>query len=506
MKATTELFDLIKNLDGGEKGYFKKHSFINSRSNADVNYLMLFDSIEAQEKYDEKELRLKFKQHAFAKQFPVAKTYLYNRILKALHSYHSSVFEDIRNYLHYAEILYYKKLYDQSAKALDKAKKLSLRYDIHHYYPAILAWESNLAVATYDLNWVDEIISESNKEMLQLQNNQGYNMLVMNVMVIINRYGSIRKKNLLEKLEQTMKNPALRNETNAIGFTSKMNFFAIHAFYQYAKENYSLAEKYFKRQLALFRNNPEKTKAQFTANVVCINNLIGMLFQEGADRSEAPAYLALLKAEMLQKRKPSQQALLFYLYNQNLLMYMHVTGQFDKATELLPDILRDYPKHGKELNPFQKTSLLIKISITWFGAEQYGKCLQYLNMIRNQISFKVQPDMDYFLYVFYIIVHYEAGHYDLLSSLIQSAEYFSKKQNSQSKLEDTLLQFFKKNRSKTSGKISSEEFVKLKEDVLFLSKDRNEKHSFENFNFIDWIESKIENKKIGEIIKQKAKQ
>src|SRR5437588_191956 len=113
MNAGTELFDLIKSLDGGEKGYFKKHSFINSKSNADVNYLLLFDAIEEQKEYNEKELRLKFKQQAFARQFPVAKIYLYNRILKALHSYHGSVFEEIRNCLHHAEILYYKKLYGQ---------------------------------------------------------------------------------------------------------------------------------------------------------------------------------------------------------------------------------------------------------------------------------------------------------------------------------------------------------------------------------------------------------
>ena len=124
---------------------------------------------------------------------------LFRSILKALHSYHGSVFEEIRNYLHSAEILYYKKLYTQSHKALNKAKKLCARHDIHFYSPAILAWESNLAVATYNLNWVDEIVSESKNEMGLLQNNQQYNLLVMNVMVLINRYGSLQKKNLLKK-------------------------------------------------------------------------------------------------------------------------------------------------------------------------------------------------------------------------------------------------------------------------------------------------------------------
>lgn len=144
MKASTELFDLIKSLDGGEKGYFKKHCLINSRSNSDANYLQLFDSIEQQEQYNEKELRLKFKDHAFARQFPVAKTYLYNRILKALDSYHSSTFQEVRSMIHYAEILYYKKLYTQSSKIFNKAKKICLHYDFHLYYRKYYAGSQHL--------------------------------------------------------------------------------------------------------------------------------------------------------------------------------------------------------------------------------------------------------------------------------------------------------------------------------------------------------------------------
>ncbi len=504
MKATTELFDLIKSLDGGEKGYFKKHSFINSKSNEEVNYLHLFDAIEKQTVYDEAALRSQFKNHAFAKQFPVAKTYLYNRILKALQSYHSSVFEEMRNCLHSAEILFYKKLYSQSEKALNKAKKLAARHDIHFYSPAILAWESNLAVATYDLDWVEKIISELKDEMSLLENNQQYNRLVMTSMVLINRYGHSHKKNLLKKLEQIMKHPALQNEKGAIGFTSQMNFFATHAFYWYAKENYYFAEKFFAKQLSLFLNDPEKTKTQFNAYLTCVNNLVEMLFQSGMNYKQIPKYLDILKGEMVHKRKPSQRALLFYLHEHNLLGYYQRTGEFDKAVKVLPKILFEYEKHKKELNSFHKTILLIKISVTWFGSENYNKCLYYLNVLRNEFSFKIQPDIDSFLHIFYIIVHYELKHYDLLPSLIQSANHFSEKQSSPGKFEKTLLSFFKDHFIKDdSGKILAAEFMELKKLILPLTKKEEEKSSLEFFDYHSWIESKIENRSFAEIVAKK---
>jgi hypothetical protein len=506
MKAGTELFDLIKSLDGAEKGYFKKHTLINSRSNSDANYLLLFDSIAGQAEYNEKELRLEFKHHAFAKQFPVAKLYLYNRILKALDAYHSSVFKEVQNHIHYGEILYYKKLYAQASKIFNKAKKICVHYDLHFYYQEILRWESNLAVAKYDLNWMDKIISESGSGMRLLQNSQQYTLLSMSIMTLINRYGSVRKKFLLNKLERLMKNPALQKESSAMGFTSKLYFFAIHAFYWYARENYPLSMKYFKSELVHFQNNPEKINVQFSAYIVCINNIIEMLTQDKSGYKEVPKYLEILKAETIRKKKPAQQALTFYLYNHNLLVYLQRTAQFDKAVELLPGILNDYPGYGKELNPYQKTILMIKISIIWFSVQQYSKCLQYLNVIRNELSFKIQPDVDIFLHLFYIIVHYEAGHYDLLPSLIRSADNFLRKQKSQSKFENTLLVFFKKyiSKSKTEKTVSADGFAQLKNEVLALTKNPVEKHSFELFDFISFIESKIENKSFAEIIRAKA--
>lgn len=231
-----------------------------------------------------------------------------------------------------------------------------------------------------------------------------------------------------------------------------------------------------------------------------------MLLQEGIDFTDAPKYLELLKVEMADKRKPSQQALLFYLYNNNLLVYMGKTGQFDKALEILPGIVQDYSRHGKELNPFQKTNLLLKISVTWFLAKEYGKCLQYLNRIRNELSFRVQPDVDYFLYVFYIIVHYEARHYDLLPSLIQSADYFSKKQMSLNKLENLFILFFRKNLPKTdAGVIPAEAFMELQKSVLPLTKDPHEKHSFQNFDYLSYVQSKTENLSFAEVIKEKIR-
>ena len=54
MKATDDLFQLIKALTKNEKGYFKKYSAFHSIGGKN-KYLLLFDAIEKQKEYDAKQ-------------------------------------------------------------------------------------------------------------------------------------------------------------------------------------------------------------------------------------------------------------------------------------------------------------------------------------------------------------------------------------------------------------------------------------------------------------------
>ena len=62
--------------------------------------MMLFEAIDKQQSYDEKAVISKFSKEQFVKQFPVAKNYLYNLILKALDVYHSGVDLEIGYLIH----------------------------------------------------------------------------------------------------------------------------------------------------------------------------------------------------------------------------------------------------------------------------------------------------------------------------------------------------------------------------------------------------------------------
>src|SRR6218665_1596671 len=119
-KGSEDLFRLIKSLTPAEKGYFKKSAERYSVEK-DNNYVKLFDLIDSQETYDEKELL----KADFVNQLPRQKNYLQSLLLKSLQSYDSeSTFTlEIENSIQQIRALLKRGQYELCRKLLLKTKK-----------------------------------------------------------------------------------------------------------------------------------------------------------------------------------------------------------------------------------------------------------------------------------------------------------------------------------------------------------------------------------------------
>ena len=119
---------------------------------------------------------------------------------------------------------------------------------------------------------------------------------------------------------------------------------------------------------------------------------------------------------------------------------------------------------------------------------------------------KIHPDSERFLHLFYVLVHYEAKHYDLLPYLVRSSLHTLEKQKNLGKFEKIMLNFFGDKLSEAAAKPEQAGiFRQLKKELRFFLKDENSKPSFILFDYRAWIESKIENKSFSEMIKSKKK-
>lgn len=483
-------------MNGTEKGYFKKYSRINGL-NANSNYILLFDAIDSQQKYDETQLLKKFKEQSFVKQLPVAKNYLYEKILASLDSFHHDASSAIQKLLHSSEIIFGMGLYDQSLKILKKAKKIAVEQDMFAYLLEIYQWEFNIAVEKQDTAWADKINREWEKAILLSQNTQAYRILYVKMGSLFLNYGKTQDQKVLNTIRGLIKDPLLKSESQALTFYSKVRFYDTHLFYWCIQGDKEQMYKHAKKTIMLFHANPEKIKNQTGIYLDALNNIL-FISLKMRKQEEAFRYLSILK-EISRHEKPKDiSAQLFCIYYGHLLWYYNNMGRFDISIKEMPDVFRGMALYENELNQVEKAMLFIHISISFFGVGDHKNSLLWANKIKNEISLMFRADLYSFIKLFYLIVQYENGHVDILPNLAKSSCRFLLKINRMSGFETAMISFIKnKLPFITTRSDTVRHFSELKKQIALIGKDTH----FRNMNnFFDvWIESKIQRKTFMEM-------
>lgn len=470
------------------------------------NYLFLFDGIEKQKRYDENKLLGIYSGPGAKRRFAVAKNYLHRQILKALRSYHgsNSIHKEIRNLLTDAEILYDKKLFKQSHKTIVKAKQLARGHEMHHALMEIFRhWEINLATKNADPSWIQNILREEAEEMSLLQNTKVYRTICFEIIVYYYLHGIARDEKHFRQIEKMMRNPFLLDESMAKTFEAKVRFHDAKCFYSRILNDGDGFYLSVKNIIALFKKYPEKMK-QGVSFIIYLSNMIAACISN-QKYSEIPAYLQEIESFAALVKSSSEKIKVFYFIASNHLNYYIITGQFPTAVSYLVKINKQLGEYEHSLSSLEKTILFHNISMSYFGAGEYKNCIYWFNRIRNEVSLSIRPDWKILLDLFYIIVQYEAGNTDLLPSLIQSVYRHLKKKRQLYKFETILIYFIRNEMPKMNTKKElTQIFQKLKNKITPLAKDPLEKNPFEFFDYVSWLESKIENRTFAEVIRQKA--
>jgi hypothetical protein len=506
MTPSTELFDLIKSLSKTEKGYFKKSSRLHVRG-GENNYILLFDTIEKQKKYNEEKLLLKFKDRGFARQFPVAKNYLYHHILHTMDKYYRTVQSEVNSLINQSGFLYSKGLLKQSGKVLEKAKKISRQNEFHSSILEMLrSRETNLAIRQHNMARLRELMLEEEEEIKKIQAVKAHRDLYFRVIMLYNEFGKAREKSQLKQMDQLLSSYRKKKfPKSVITFECLHRMHSAHMIYWYARGNGAKAFFHTKKIIALFQRHPHILKENISAYLSHLNNAIAAGKDAGC-LNEIPLLLDQLKNASGLVRTKLQRANWFYNYDSNYLYYYNYIGSLNEISSRIGLIEKELAIHENGLSPLEKVLLYHAVSLAYFSMGNFRRALGWQNRIRNDISFQTHVELECALKIFYLIVHYEAGNIDLVPQLVKSLYRFLLKKKRVYKYEAVLLDFFKKGLPKAdSQKKLTNAFRSLQKKMQPLANDSFEKHAFDHFDLLNWLESKVRNKTFNEIILEKAR-
>ena len=496
-KTETDLFELIKSLDKGEKKSFTL--IANYYSDGDKSHIRLFEIIDAQKNYDEEKINLLFKKEKIKSPLPRVKNYLQEIILKTLRFHHSgkTIESEIRELVADAEIFHAKGLQKLKTRRLEKAKSIAIRYQKHE-----LSLEILNKVWKYKADYSNKkTLSEYENLTAKIILKRKYQQLAQDSMLLL-KDGLVRNQYIKKDWEKIILNPLMSKKNEPTGFEDNHFYHNIYLVY-YERTNQIHKTKYhLELMLKNFESHPELISEWNSMYYSTLGNLVVILCASKEIEKAEESMNKLLDMQDWNLSLVDKKNLNNYIAiaNCNLLRGALFVRKFNDGLRIAKQAQLFITQNAVPLQ--YKTQLLLTLTNFHFCIGNYSEALKWNNKQLNE-SVESQKEDDFaFAKIFNLIIHYELGNEEQLPYLMRSTYRFLNKSKRLYKTEDVILRFMQTSLF-TSNSKKEEVFKKLKTDILKISKNQFEAKIIDHFDFISWLESKIDNKPFIEILREK---
>lgn len=505
-RSTDSLFQLIQSLQKSEKRNFKLYIQRNT-SNNDLKIVQLFDALDKMKDYDEKELINKTVSLK-KEQLSNMKAHLYRQILASLRLLEGNENIDIQLHeqLDYARILYNKGLYLQSLKILDRVKENAIKHNQVSFLIEVLFLEKkieSLHITRSMQDRADALTEQSNRTNVQLERVTKLSNLALQLYSWYIKNGHARNKEdeieienyFIAHLSDDIKSPE--------GFYEKLYYNQSYCWYAFIRQDFLLYYRYTQKWVNLFTEQPLMKEIETANYIKGLHNLLNAHFTlRNYNGFNTTIHLleTFRDSDIVKQSNNNQVQVFIYLYTSKINQHF-LEGTFTEGIEIVPEIEQQLKEFTLYMDHHRVLVFYYKIASLYFGAGDYGKAIDYLNKIINW-KVDLRNDLQCYARLLHLISHYELGNFQLLEYLIKSVYRFMAKMQNMSLVEEEMFKFLKSSFYLSPRKLQPE-FEKLLDRIKYLEKSRFETRAFAYLDVISWLESKVYNKPVYEIIRGK---
>jgi hypothetical protein len=318
--------------------------------------------------------------------------------------------------------------------------------------------------------------------------------------------GYVKSDAEYQQIDNYFKKHTAKFDEKKFGFREKYWFYNANLWRSFLVQDFLSCYKYAHKWVILFYDNPNMIFLNPVFFLKGNHYLLESLFMLKY-KSNFKKYLIKLEEIISDSRFPVNDNIaslsFLYLYN-NKLNYHILEGSFAESEYLIPEVLHKMHDHSEHLDEHHEMLFYYKIACIYFGNEKHNESILHLEKIINNKNLSMREDLMCFARLLYLICHYELGNDYHLENLLKSTYKFMLKMNELQEVQKEIIRFMKNLNNIYPGDIKKE-FIKMKERFIELEKNTYEKRAFLYLDIISWLESKIENRKIGDIIREKAK-
>lgn len=177
-------------------------------------------------------------------------------------------------------------------------------------------------------------------------------------------------------------------------------------------------------------------------------------------------------------------------------------GTFAEGVKMIPQINTFVKDFEGKLDIHYRMLLYYKIASMYFGNGDYLKCNEYLNKVIVTRDPQIRRDLQCYARILSLISSYEAGLDYNIDYQARSAYLFLVKMNDLHEVQKEMVSFLKRINSMYDSAMKTE-LRNLYERIKPFENHPYEKRSFYYLDVVSWLESKLEGRKVADVIRDK---
>jgi hypothetical protein len=506
-QKTDDLLHLVVSLTRAEKRHFRLFVRRNQSSN-DILFLQLFDHLDKYQEYDEPLLLRKIPEIKKA-QLSNLKAHLYKQLLTSLRLLSKNYNEDIeiREAIDYARVLYNKGLYRQALDILDKAKQKARQAKFDALGLEILEFEKRIEgqyVTGSMEGRADTLSQEANELTRLLQEANQYSNLSLQMYALYLKVGYVRNEEEQRYAREMFQEHLPETAYSELDFWGKVYHSKAHYWYHHMNQDFPQCYRYSERWLDLFSQSPAAIDHHPAEYLKGLHKLLNALFNtlQYQHFCEIMQVLEAFPQRYDMGKNKNIEGLYYLFWYIHQIKFHFLRGTFSEGTKLAEPLMKIIKQETYAWDDRRILVFYYRIACLYFGSGDNDKAIDYLNLIINQKNPDYREDIQSFARILNLIAHFELGNRQLVEYQVKSVYRFLAKQEEMNEVQKEIFYFIRKTPRIRTDELP-EEFVRLKDKLSSLENSPFVRRPFLYLDIISWLESKIEQLPVQEVIRRK---
>jgi hypothetical protein len=327
--------------------------------------------------------------------------------------------------------------------------------------------------------------------------------LALEIYSLYIRNGHARNQNDEGRIKQFLEEKMPANAWQQTGFYERLYLYQIYNWGAFIRLDFLSYYRYSQKWVDLFIEQPLMIRVETSHYIKGLHNLLNAHFDL---RNHQQFEIILQRFEDFAqsdrvKDNDNFRIQSFVYITTAKINQVFMKGNFKKGLLMVPEIEEKLKEYDLFIDRHRILVLNYKIATLYFGSGDYATCIDYLQRIIND-QVDIRNDLQSYARVLHLMAHYELGNFELMESLTKSVYRFMAKKENLTSVEEEMFKFLRRTFHLSRSGLRAE-LEKFLEKIREFEGDRFEARAFAYLDLISWVESKLHQKPMSEIIHEK---